>query len=289
MMLAAAPRQAGAPRRQGRVLGSRALPPLICMRTPVNVICMKWGRMYGPEYVNRLRVGVARHLQRPHRFVCFTDDAQGLRPDIEAMPLPTLGLPQGQADLRWRKLSVFAPTLADLQGTTLFLDLDLVVVDDLEPFFTQPGPFRIIRDDELFRAKPLRRLNPERDRFLASVGNSSVFRFEIGAHTYVLDAYVADPVGAAQRYEISQQFQSAQLASHGHLAYWPSDWCVSYKNHCVAPNVLSYLRAPRLPVGARIVVFAGEPKMSDVMAGRGHRWYRRVTPPDWLRQAWSAE
>ena len=257
------------------------------MTDPVNVICMKWGQLYGPEYVNHLQAGVAQHLARPHRFVCFTDDATGLAPQIEVRPLPELGLPAGQRDQRWRKLAVFGPALADLQGTTLFLDLDLVVVADLAPFFSHPGSFLIIRDDDLFRRKPLRRLDAERDRFLAGVGNSSVFRFEIGAHTYILDAYVADPAGAARRYAISQQFQSAQLAAHGHLAYWPKGWCVSFKNDCVAPNLLSYVRAPAVPAGAHIVVFAGTPKMSDVLAGQGHRWYRRIGAVDWLRQAWS--
>ncbi len=252
----------------------------------VNVICMKWGSMYGPEYVNHLRAGVARHLRRPHRFVCFTDDGGGLDAGIEVMPLPELGLPGGQRDLRWRKLAVFAERLADLSGTTLFLDLDLVVVDSLEPYFDQPGRFLIIRDDELFRAKPLRRINPARDRFLASVGNSSVFRFEIGAHRYILDAYVADPKGAARRYEISQQFQSAQLAAHGDLAYWPRGWCVSFKNDCVPRGAASWWRDPAVPPGTKIVVFAGTPKMGDVLAGRPDKWYRRIGNVDWLHRAW---
>lgn len=253
----------------------------------VNVICMKWGSMYGPEYVNHLRAGVARHLRRPHRFVCFTDDGSGLDAGIEVMPLPELGLPGGQRDLRWRKLAVFGERLADLTGTTLFLDLDLVVVDSLEPFFEHPGRFLIIRDDELFRAKPLRRLNPARDRFLASVGNSSVFRFEVGQHRYIVDAYVADPKGAAQRYEISQQFQSAQLAAHGELAYWPRGWCVSFKNDCVPRGPASWWRDPAVPPGTKIVVFAGTPKMSDVLAGGGHKWYRRIGDVTWLRSAWA--
>jgi hypothetical protein len=247
---------------------------------------MKWGRLYGPEYVNHLRAGVARHLQRPHRFVCFTDDAAGLRADVEAQPLPALGLPAGHCDRRWQKLAVFREQLGDLRGTTLFLDLDLVVVGDLAPFFDLPGRFFIIRDDDLFRRKPLRKVNPERDRFLHSVGNSSVFRFEIGAQRYILDAYLADPAGATAGYEISQQFQSAQLAAHGDLHYWPSDWCVSFKNACVPRGLRSYAQDPALPPGARIVVFAGAPKMSEVLAGGGHKWYRRIGNIDWLRQAW---
>lgn len=245
--------------------------------------------MYGPEYVNYLYAGVRRHLQRPFRFVCFTDDAAGLVDGVEALPLPDLGLPDGQRDLRWRKLSVFANPLADLRGTTLFLDLDLVIVGSLEPFFTHPGRFLIIRDDDLFRPKPLRRLRPARDRFLASVGNSSVFRFEAGAHAYILQSYLADPRGAAARYEISQQYQSAQLAAHGDLAYWPRGWCVSFKNDCVPRWWMSHFRDPAVPAGANLVVFAGSPKMSEVLAGQGHRWYRRIGNVDWLRQAWRGD
>lgn len=252
----------------------------------VTIICIKWGTLYGPEYVNNLRRGVARHLKRPHRFVCFTDDASGLDEAVEVRPLPELELPEGHGDRRWRKLALFRRDLSDIKGTTLFLDLDLVVVDDLEPFFTIPGTFLIIRDDDLFRSKPLRKINPARDRFLASVGNSSVFRFEAGEHAYILDAYIADPEGATSTYEISQQFQSAQLAKHGHLQYWPREWCVSFKNACVPRYFRSYFEDPALPEGARIVVFAGNPKMSEVLEGGGQKWYRRIGRIDWLRQAW---
>ena len=248
---------------------------------------MKWGSMYGPEYVNRLRAGVARHLPRAHRFVCFTDDTTGLRADVEALPLPELGLPEGHADRRWQKLAVFRKDLGGLRGTTLFLDLDVVIHDSLEPFFDAPGRFLIIRDDDLFRRKPLRWLKPARHRFLRSVGNSSVFRFEIGAHQHILDAYLADPLRATRSHRLSQQFQSAQLAATGTLAYWPRGWCVSFKNDCVPRLVRSYLHDPAVPSGAKIVVFAGLPKMADVLAGGGHRWYRRIGRIDWLHRTWS--
>jgi hypothetical protein len=252
----------------------------------VNVICMKWGSLYGPEYVNFLRAGVARHLSRPHRFVCFTDDATGVDAAVEAMPLPSLDLRPGERDLRWRKLAVFRADLGGLAGPTLFLDLDLVVTDSIDPFFDCPGAFLIIRDDALFRPKPLRRLNPTRDRFKASVGNSSVFRFEIGAHCDVLDRYVGDPAAAAAAYDNEQEFLTGQLAAQGLLQYWPRGWCVSFKNDCVPRGAASFWRDPRVPAGAKIVVFAGTPKMSDVLAGDGQTWYRRIGNVDWLRRAW---
>jgi hypothetical protein len=48
----------------------------------------------------------------------------------------------------------------------------------------------------------------------------------------------------------------------------------------------SYLSDPAVPAGAKIVVFAGTPKMSEVLAGGGHKWYRRIGRLDWLHAAW---
>ena len=256
------------------------------MTQPVLILCMKWGTLYGARDVNNLARGVRRHLARPHRFVCFTDDAAGLDPDIEARPLPQLDLPPGSGDTRWRKLALFNPDLG-LDGTALFLDLDLVVTGPLDDFFDVPGEVVILRDDDLFRAKPLRRVNPARDRFLHMVGNTSVFRFRVGAHPEVVATYVADPAAAQARYEHEQQMVSDILNAQRKLRYWPQGWCVSFKNDCVGRGLASWCSNPELPPGARIVVFAGSPKMADVLAGKGGRWYRRIGRIDWLRAAWN--
>ena len=57
----------------------------------VNVICIKWGTKYGPDYVNKLQSMVQRHLHRPFRFVCMTDDTTGIDPAIEVKPIPMVG------------------------------------------------------------------------------------------------------------------------------------------------------------------------------------------------------
>jgi hypothetical protein len=54
----------------------------------VNVLCIKWGKKYGPEYVNKLHSMVRRHLHRPFRFVCLTDDAAGIDPASRSSPFP---------------------------------------------------------------------------------------------------------------------------------------------------------------------------------------------------------
>ena len=57
----------------------------------VNVICMKWGKVYDATYVNRLQSMVRRNLKQSHRFVCFTDDPAGITPEVEVLPLPGIG------------------------------------------------------------------------------------------------------------------------------------------------------------------------------------------------------
>ena len=76
------------------------------------VLCMRWGALYPPGYVNVLYSGVKRHLDPPFRFVCLTNETEGLDPGIETFPIPDLGF----ADYHWKsgawpKLSVFLEDL----------------------------------------------------------------------------------------------------------------------------------------------------------------------------------
>ena len=82
-----------AKRRFGRFLRVlESIPPSVDKNNSnlprVNVLCLKWGTYYGPEYVNRLYAGVRRNLKRPFRFVCVTDNPAGLRPEVETVPFP---------------------------------------------------------------------------------------------------------------------------------------------------------------------------------------------------------
>ncbi len=202
----------------------------------VNVICMKWGTRYDAAYVNRLRGMVRRHLVRPHRFVCFTDDTNGLRPEVETRPLLRIQQPRAQEERFWQKLGTFARPLADLSGPTLFLDLDVVITSDIDCFFEHPGEFCIIRE--------WRNDGPPR-------GNSSVFRFEAGAHVEVLKEFERDPQAVASRCLFDQDFP----------------WC--------------YFTVPKIPPGARIIVFHGHPKPVEAARGclvRDGIKYCRATP-----------
>ena len=111
-----------------------------------HILCMKWGDKYGPEYVNRLYAMVRRHLRGDFKFVCLTDSDVGIRQEVVCLPIPDLALPDGLPERGWKKLTTFEADLHGLRGTALFLDIDIVIVDDITPFFEMPGEFLIIHD-----------------------------------------------------------------------------------------------------------------------------------------------
>ena len=177
----------------------------------VNVLCIKWGKKYGPEYVNRLHNMVRRHLHRPFRFVCLTDDAQGIDPGIEVKPIPPIGF--DEFDQRkpwtfghgWLKLTSFANPLYDLQGRTLFLDLDIVILDSLDPFFEQKGEFIVIKEWD------------KKD----GTGNTSCYLYTIGAHADALEHLKNDYPASIAPVRNEQEFITLYLARQGKLSYWP--------------------------------------------------------------------
>ncbi len=242
----------------------------------VNVLCIKWGTKYGPEYVNILRRMVARHLKRPHRFVCLTDDNRGIDADIETFPIPEVGI--ADFDRRapwtfahgWLKLTSFAPTLYDLTGTTLFIDLDVVIVDSLDRFFDVPGEFLVIREWDKSDG----------------TGNTSVYRYEIGAHVDALTHLRDNQEASLAAVRNEQEYITGFLARQGKLGYWPDAWCRSFKRHCLRPFPLSLFQPPRIPADAAIIAFHGKPNPPDAIAGRSGKWYRKVLPAPWVADNW---
>jgi hypothetical protein len=235
------------------------------------VLCMKWGSKYGPEYVNRLYAMVHRHLRGDFEFICLTDSDQGIRKEVRCLPIPDLALPDGLPERGWKKLTTFEADLHGLHGTALFLDIDIVIVDDITPFFELPGEFLIIHDWK----RPWR-----------VTGNSSVYRFELGAHADVLAKFRAESAAMRAEHRNEQAYLSAVLHAQGKLHYWPADWCASFKYHSIPRFPLNYLRAPSIPKGARIVVFHGVMNPPDALAGRSNGNWRRALPSPWIAEHW---
>jgi len=242
-----------------------------------NVICMKWGRKFDASYVNRLYAMVQRNLKRPHRFICLTDDPDGIVDGVESLPLPDVGW-DAEPDINlhgWKKVGLMAPAVGGLSGTALFLDLDVVIVGALDRFFEQSGEVQMIKD---FR--------PVRVRGDHFVGNTSVLRFELGVCPELYERFREDFPGIRRRLRNEQEYLSHHFHEQNQLHYWPEQWCVSFKHHCVGWGLPSYWRTPQIPTGAAIVVFHGEPSPRQAISGDGGKWYRNIRPTPWIEDYW---
>ena len=260
--------------------GGRMGDPMTIRDTPndrINIVTMKWGDRYGPAYVNRLYRGVSRHLARPFRFLCFTDDAEGLSSSIETRPLPSIDLPESYARSTWLKLALFADGLANMEGDCLFLDLDLLILDDVDCFFDyMRGKHCIIRN---WRQKHLVFAR----RF--SIGNSSVFRWRANTTQHIVDKFHREMDWALSNFRPPQSYLTYCL---GEKYWWPESWVQSFKRHAVPWFPINLLVPPKIPSGTRILVFHGRPDPDEALAGWcADRLHRRTRPAPWIARYWN--
>jgi hypothetical protein len=250
---------------------------------PQTIICMKWGTRYGPDYVNRLYSMVKRHTRRPVRLICFTDDPAGITAAVETAPLPPIDLParvfvRGKwidvRNLPWRKIALWQKGLGGLSGEVLFLDLDLLITGPLDEFFDyEPGRVCAIRNWT----------QPD-----SRIGNTSVYRFEVGAHTNLYERMMSDGADIVATYGNSQTFVSREIRD---MSFWPDEWCVSFKHSLVPAWPLNFLVTPKLPSTARVVAFTGKPDPDEAAEGRWpasglKRFYKHIRPTPWIAEHW---
>ncbi|WP_238367417.1 glycosyl transferase [Mesobacterium pallidum] len=249
-----------------------------------NIICIKWGTLFGPEYVNRLYSGVRRNIDADVRFFCMTEHPDGIHPDVEILDLPVepfheemnkaLAVANRQGAMR--KVSLFRQGLVpDLEGPFLGFDLDVVITGDLTPIWSMaPGKVAMRHDwIEARKGRP--------------TGHGSVFRFDPALHGYLYDEILANPYREVETARGSEQrYTSHKAMDRGDFEYIPGDWVVSFKHGCLDLPPLNYLREPRLPDDARVVCFHGRPKMPEAVDGYHGSLLRWSRPCGWLREHW---
>lgn len=248
-----------------------------------NVVCMKWGNRYGPEFVNRLYAMVMRNTSWHIRFVCFTDDPSGIRAEVECQPLPHFDYDPALGKY-WPKLGLMQAGLGGLEGMTLFLDLDLVIVGNIDEMFRHPGRFLIIRE--------------WKDPHLG-YGNSSVVRFFIGAEQSVIERFHNTPHDVIMGTYAGKE-QNFLTKAVDEASFWPPEWVPPFNHVCLSENrLLRFVKSPsRPPSVAKILVFYGSITPQSALRGEHEirkrvrtGWAfrptrRRFPPAAWLADYW---
>ena len=233
---------------------------------PNYVVCLKHGDKYSAEYVNILHNMVQRHTTIPINFVCFTENAQGIDPGIEIRPIPVHTEIKGW----WYKPMFFNPGLG-LNGTMLYMDLDIIIFRNIDNLFTfSPGKFCVIRDFN-------RSIQSNWDRM-----NSSIFRLEggTGQHRQVYETFMQDPKYHAARYHGDQDWLFANVRSD--FEFWPDSWIQSYKwemrgrpemSRATGKRNFALKGTPTILEDTSVAVFHGDPNPKDCI-------------DDWCKENW---
>ena len=99
----------------------------------INIVCLKWGDKYGPEYVNRLYNMCKKFYTNPFKFYCATDNAVDLNPEIQTLDLKDYEIPEGKFGGK-----VFTAEkirlLNSFNEKTLLLDLDILIFNDITEY-----------------------------------------------------------------------------------------------------------------------------------------------------------
>lgn len=196
------------------------------------IVCIKYGTKYSAEYVNKLFSMIKRHCNYEYSFVCITDNFEGLNSEIKAVPLHTYKDIHGW----WYKTFLFDPSY-ELTGSILFIDLDVVIINDIDKFFDyEPEEFCISRGFSKNNKQGM---------------NSSCFRFNAGTHQYIFDDFMKDKTNIMKRLHGDQDWIQEKVSD---FKFWPEEWLMSYKWDMLKNKELNYENS------TSIAVFHGEPK-----------------------------
>lgn len=222
-----------------------------------NIVCLKWGTKFQPEYVNRLFYGVRRNTTLPFTFHCFTEDSTGLDSNIVIHPLPYTNI-QGW----WQKLYLFSDEV-NIDGRILFLDLDTLIVGNIDHFISYDTGFVTLRD--LWHRKP------------DDVG-SAILSFRTSEHKHIWESFIKDPVTAIRSLHPHGDQKWIQK-EQPKRQYWQDifpNHIVSFKSHC----------RNGIPNNARIICYHGNPSIIESMETTTKVQGFTIPPTSWVKKFW---
>jgi len=180
-------------------------------QTDKNILVLKHGQKYSVDYVNKMYNMVSRHCTYPFKMHCLTEDATGLDSNINHIPLP----PSLQVNGWWYKPYIYSSELP-IEGTILYLDLDMVIVNRIDRLFDYyPGEYCIIRDFT-------RAMRPGWEKY-----NSSVIKFQKGQLDHVWKKFKSQHLHIMRRHFGDQDYLYEETRDQAKI--FPDNWVRSWK------------------------------------------------------------
>ena len=100
----------------------------------LNFACVYYGDKYTFTYVKNLYNMVKRNFTIPHRFICFTDNTViHKQRDFKDKDIEFRQFKRHDFNGWFNKLQLFSPD-SNLEGNTLYMDLDVVIMQNIECF-----------------------------------------------------------------------------------------------------------------------------------------------------------
>lgn len=223
----------------------------------IEVVCLKWGDKFGPEYVNNLYNGIKRNTNVPFQLHCYTDDASCVDKGIKCHDLPDIPLTGW-----WFKIWLFSNEIGiDPGSTIMFFDLDTLVTGNI---------------DNILQCKVGNKLMGLQNFYRPTRFASGLLMWTHGTQHHIWDRFQQDPQGAINSTTDGDQ-EWTEKNTDSPLHFQQQFYGIySYKQSC----------SKGLPLDATIVCYHGTPSIIESYTTTVKNYDGEWLPQEWVKQHW---
>jgi len=231
----------------------------------INIVCLKWGDKYDPDYVNKLFSSIKRNTTVEFKFHCFTENGSDLNQEIIIHDLPYKSL-EGW----WNKVYLFSNQINIPLGEKIFyVDLDTVITDNIDDLLSHPTTKMIVLKDFLHGLAKT-----------AGTMGSGLMAWTHGNYTKIWNQFIQNPEAAIKQVEPhGDQHWIDFCINERFRVYWQDilpGRVVSFKVNCL----------DGLPSKAAIICYHGRPSIPESAYTTEKIWKFNVTPQPWVLDYW---
>ncbi|MCG7944968.1 MAG: hypothetical protein N0C84_01330 [Candidatus Thiodiazotropha taylori] len=225
------------------------------MKSVKNIVCVNTGTKYSKDYVNILYNMVSRNISGDFSFYVITDQK-----DLYTRPIKPIVIENAEQSW-WDKFHLFAPNTLP-RDEYLYLDLDVVIVDNIDKLFNRAG-FSIIRDF----------IRPDQGLLGNKEYNSSVMYFKPKECIGIWEWFKNNEEHWRSYQDQIHFFGDQNVISEylNHYEYYcnpfPDEWIWSYKKGVERGKTAgdrSRMFGDTIPPEGKICVFHGKPNPTEV-------------------------